>query len=121
MNRVIQRDPVARRKYRVRVKVRGSGSKPRISVFRSSKYLYAQVIDDTAGRTVASFSTLHLKRDGKNKGVKPVELSKVMGKELAAILKTLKIESAVLDRGSYAYRGSIATFANALRENGITI
>lgn len=121
MNRTVSRSPVERRKYRVRAKIRGSEQRPRVSVFRSNKYLYAQVIDDAAQKTVASISTLQLIRKGGKEGVKPVELSKEMGRQLAVMLKQLNIEKAVLDRGQYAYKGSIHALAEGLRESGIAI
>lgn len=96
-----------RRKKRVRNKIRGTSVFPRISVFRSNRFLYAQAIDDENGRTLAFI-------EGK-KGYGAKEL----GLALSVKLKKAKIEKIVFDKGSYKYHGKIEAFATGLREGGI--
>ncbi len=111
-----------RRKKRVRAKVQGSEDRPRISIFRSNRYFYAQAIDDVNQKTIAAITNFPGKK-GKAPATKkkPIEISQDLGKEFASKLKAIKIESAVLDRGPYAYNGNVKAFAESLRENGITI
>lgn len=110
-----------RRKKRVRAKLHGSEARPRISIFRSNQYFYAQAIDDANQKTIASISSLVGKDGKKFEKMKPVELSKTLGKQLAEKLKAIKVESAIIDRGPYAYNGNVKAFAESMRENGITI
>lgn len=119
-----------RRKKRVRAVIHGSGDRPRISVFKSNKYFYAQAIDDSTHRTLAAITNLQPKSEEKGSkketkketsDKKPVEISRELGKMMADKLKSLKIEKAVLDRGPYAYKGNVHAFAEGLRENGIII
>jgi large subunit ribosomal protein L18 len=109
-----------RRKRRVRAKLHGSEERPRITIFRSNKYFYAQAIDDVGHKTVAAISSFKGK-EGKMEKMAPIEVSKTLGKEFAEKLKSLKIETAIIDRGPYAYNGNVKAFAESLRENGITI
>lgn len=105
----------AKRKLRVRGSIFGVANKPRLSVFRSNKYLYAQVIDDQNGTTLASV-------DGKKLGLgNNKENAKEVAKAFAETLKKNKISEVVFDRNGYLYHGVIAAFADALRENGITL
>lgn len=104
-----------KRKTRVRGRVSGDSAKPRISVFRSNRYFYAQAIDDTKGITLASV-------DGKKEGLKNNKDDvKKLGEIFANNLKTAGISDAVFDRNGYLYHGVVASFADSLRENGIKI
>lgn len=104
-----------KRKLRTRGKIFGVSTKPRISVFKSNKYFYAQAINDEAGVTLASV-------DGKKLGLgNNKEDAKKIASEFAASLKKAKIEEAVFDRNGYLYHGVVAAFADTLRENGIKL
>jgi large subunit ribosomal protein L18 len=101
------------RKRRVRGKISGTASLPRVSVFKSNKHFYAQAIDDVAGVTLAS-------ADGKKMGLKAnKEDAKKVAAAMADALKAKKIETVVFDRNGYLYHGVVAAFADALREAGI--
>ncbi len=105
----------AKRKSRVRGKIFGTAQKPRITIFRSNKHVYAQAIDDNAGKTLAA-------ADGRVMGLKAnKEAATQVGAALAAKLKEQGIEVAVFDRNGYIYHGVVAAFADALRENGIKL
>jgi|SRR5579859_7113141 len=103
------------RQKRVRGKIHGTKELPRLSVFRSNKYLYAQVIDDDNGKTLAAVSEKELKE---NKA-KPMESSKALGNLLADKLKKAKISSIVFDKGAYKYHGKVKAFAEGAREGGL--
>ncbi len=106
----IKRD---RRRGRIRSKIFGIAEKPRLSVFRSNKYIWAQLIDDTKGNTIASATS---------KGVKAkngVERAKIVGQNIAKIAISKKIENVVFDRGGYLYTGSISALADGAREAGL--
>jgi large subunit ribosomal protein L18 len=105
-----------RRKNRVRATISGTASKPRLSVFRSNTHIYAQVIDDTAGKTLCESSDLKINE----KGTKTESASKV-GADIASKMKALKIENAVFDRNGFLYHGRVKTLADAVREAGIQI
>lgn len=102
-----------RRQKRIRAKVSGSEARPRLSVFRSNKFVYAQLINDEAGRTVASASTVDLK--GKN----AVEKAKELGKEIAKKAMAVNVKTVVFDRGGYIYAGKIRAVAEGAREGGL--
>lgn len=105
-----------RRKNRVRATISGTASKPRLSVFRSNTHIYAQVIDDTAGKTLCASSDLKINE----KGTKS-ELAAKVGADIASKMKALKIENAVFDRNGFLYHGRVKTLADAVREAGIQI
>ena len=105
----------AKRKARVRGRVFGTSKKPRVTVFRSNRHIYAQAIDDTTGSTLAA-------ADGCAMGLKANKESAIkVAKALAVAMKDKGIEKAVFDRNGYIYHGVIAAFADALRENGIEV
>jgi len=110
-----------RRKRRVSANIKGSSVKPRINVFRSNYYIYAQAIDDEKKITVASYSSLNLRKEKDFQKNKKVEEAKKVGLKLAAILKEKKIIKAVFDRNIYAYQGRTKALADGLREGGIRI
>jgi large subunit ribosomal protein L18 len=105
-----------RRHHRVRKGVKGTGSRPRLAVFRSNKYIYAQVIDDEAGRTVASASSLE--GDLRDKGLS-VETAGEVGRLVAERAKEAGVESVVFDRGGFAYHGRVKALADAARDAGL--
>ena len=110
----------ARRKQRVRLSLRRSaGGRPRLSVFRSSKHIYAQVIDDQKGETLASASSMEkTQREGAKTGAN-IEAAKAVGKLIAERALQKGIKDVVFDRGSYLYHGRIKALADAAREGGL--
>ncbi|MEJ2111289.1 MAG: 50S ribosomal protein L18 [Acidobacteriota bacterium] len=104
---------------RIRKTVTGSASRPRLCVFRSLKYMYAQVIDDSQGLTLAAASTGEKELRGSLKYTGNVEASKLLGKTIAERAKAKGIESVVFDRGGYLYHGRIKAVAEAARESGL--
>ena len=117
----INLDRKLRRKRRVSSNIRGTGDRPRISIFRSSKYIYAQAIDDVTKKTLLSFSNADLKKEKDFKKGKKSEDSKMIGVGLAKKLIEKKILSGVFDRGSYTYNGRVKALAEGLREGGLKI
>ena len=113
-------DRTLRRTAKVRRNIRrAAGSRARLSVFRSSKHIYAQVIDDANGRTLASASSLEKEmRDGLKTGAN-VNAAKVVGKLLAERALQKGIKDVVFDRGGYRYHGRIKALADAAREGGL--
>ena len=111
----------ARRKQRVRLALRRSSSgRPRLSVFRSSKHIYAQVIDDLKGETLASASSLEKSmRDGGKTGA-DIDAAKAVGKLLAERAAEKGVKEVVFDRGSYLYHGRVKALADAARESGLS-
>ena len=111
----------ARRKRSVRMKLRRSGGgRPHLSVFRSSKHIYAQVIDDQKGETLASASSLEKSmRDGGKTGA-DIDAAKAVGKLLAQRAAEKGVKEVVFDRGSYLYHGRVKALADAARESGLS-
>lgn len=107
-----------RRQRRVRSKIHGTEERPRVSIYRSNKYIYAQVINDDAAKTVVAISSLKIKE---GEASTKTDKAKVVGKELASLLKKNKIEKVIFDRGSFAYKGRLKALAEGLRENGIEV
>ena len=114
-NRQVARE---RRHRRVRKKVRGTPERPRLAVFRSNKHVYAQVIDDVNGRTLAAAST---KEKGFTGATATVEAAKQIGKLVGERAKAAGIDTVVLDRGGFRYHGRIAGVADGARESGLTL
>ena len=109
-----------RRRARVRRAVKAAANgRPRLSVFRSSKNIYAQIIDDVAGATLASASTLEKDLKGSLKTGADVEAAKVVGKLLAERAKSAGVEQVVFDRGGYIYHGRVKALADGAREGGL--
>lgn len=104
-----------KRQKKVRGKIKGVSDSPRLSVFRSNRYIFAQAIDDSKGETVASMS----ERDLKDKSKIKAERAKEVGMLLAQKLKKLKIEKIIFDRGAFRYHGRVKSLAEGLREGGI--
>ena len=106
-----------RRHLRVRKKVRGTAARPRLAVFRSNKHIYAQVIDDVAGRTLASASTMEKRPTGG--ATATVDAAKAVGERLGERAKAAGIESVVFDRGGFKYHGRVAAVADGARDAGL--
>jgi large subunit ribosomal protein L18 len=104
-------------RYRIRKKISGSATKPRLSVFRSNKDIYVQLIDDTNGTTIASASSRQ-KDIAAQKGNK-VEMSKLVGEAIAKKSQELGIKDVVFDRSGYLYHGRIKAVAEGAREGGL--
>jgi large subunit ribosomal protein L18 len=108
-----------RRKLRIRRKISGSAERPRLTVFRSSKHIYAQVVDDVAGSTVAHASTLS--RDVRAGAVEAnkSDAAKQVGAAIAKLLISKGIDKVVFDRNGYLYHGRVRALADAAREAGL--
>ena len=104
-----------RRRRRVRAKVRGSAERPRLSVYRSNRGLFAQLIDDDAGRTLAAVSWT----ESDLRKLSPMEQAKKVGEELAKRASAAGIESCTFDRGGYRYHGRVKALADGAREGGL--
>jgi large subunit ribosomal protein L18 len=113
-------DRIMRRQGRVRGALRrAAGERKRLSVFRSSKHIYAQVIDDDAGVTVVAASSIEkTSRDGMKTGAS-VEAAKAVGKLIAERAQEKGIKDVVFDRGAYLYHGRVKALADAAREGGL--
>ena|SRR3989344_1029221 len=108
------------RHRRVRSRVTGTPEKPRLAVFRSHSHIYAQVIDDTASRTLLSLSDLGLlKKDFKGK--KKTEIAAVVGRSLGEQIKKRGIAAVQFDRGGFKYHGRVKALAEGLREAGVKL
>jgi large subunit ribosomal protein L18 len=112
---------IERRKARVRRSIKAAaGGRPRLSVFRSSKHIYAQVIDDAAGATVASASSMEKDLRGSLKTGADIGAAKAVGKLVAERAAAKGVKEVVFDRGSYLYHGRIKALADAAREGGLS-
>ena len=103
-----------RLKKGIRKKISGTADRPRLSVFKSNKRIYGQLIDDIAGHTLASVSSQETGKDGIN-----IEISKETGQKLAAKAKEVGIENVIFDRNGYPYHGKVKSFADGAREGGL--
>ncbi|MBK9146380.1 MAG: 50S ribosomal protein L18 [Flavobacteriales bacterium] len=101
---------------RVRKTVQGTNERPRLSIYRSNTGMYAQIIDDVAGRTLASASSL---KDKKANGIPKIEQAKVVGQAIAEKAKAAGIDKVVFDRNGYLYHGRVKALAEAAREAGL--
>lgn len=101
------------RHKRIRARVAGTGAKPRLSVFKSNTGIYAQLIDDSSGATLAALDTRKLA------GESLVGRAEALGAELAKMAKGKGVEAVVFDRGGFRYQGAIAAFADAARAGGL--
>lgn len=106
-----------RRKNRVRKKVFGLPNRPRVSIFKSNKYIYAQAIDDIGGKTIASVSSISKELEKKLNDT--IEDAKILGSMLAKKLLEKGIDKVVFDRNFYKYHGVVKSFAESMRESGI--
>jgi large subunit ribosomal protein L18 len=119
MNTAEKARQLARRHQRVRQRVSGTPDRPRLNVFRSSAHIYAQIIDDIKGTTLASASSLDKSLRKTLKSTSSIDAAKAVGKLLAERAKTAQITSVVFDRGGRLYHGRIKALADASREGGL--
>ena len=110
----IKRTPLEKRHRRVRKKVIGSPERPRLAVYRSNRHIYAQVIDDVAGRTLAASSTLAVAE-----GDDPKAKAKAVGAQLAEKAKAAGVTRVAFDRGGFRYHGRVQALADGAREAGL--
>ncbi len=108
-----------RRHARVRKHISGTASRPRLSVFRSLSEIYVQVIDDEAGKTIASASSIDKELRAKMKDLKKVEQARLVGEAIAERAKKAGVTSIVFDRGGFRYTGRVKALADAAREGGL--
>ena len=106
-----------KRRRRVRAKISGTATRPRISVFRSNRGISAQLVDDVAGHTLAAVAWTEAPLRDKS----PMEQASEAGKLLAERAQAAGVESAVFDRGGYQYHGRVKAFAEGVREGGLTV
>ncbi len=119
LSKTERKSPVLRRKKRVRKKVLGTPQRPRLTVFRTNKHMYAQVIDDTAGRTLVSACTLSPELRGVLRSTGSVEAASKVGELLAKKAVEAKVEKVVFDRNRYRYHGRVKALADAARQGGL--
>lgn len=108
-----------KRHLRVRKKIQGTAARPRLNVFRSGKHMYAQIIDDVAGVTIASASTIDKELSTDIKNGASVESARKVGELVAKRAKDKGVSNIVFDRSGYLYHGRIAALAEAAREAGL--
>jgi large subunit ribosomal protein L18 len=107
------------RHERLRKTVFGTAQRPRLAIFRSARHIYAQVIDDDAGHTLAAASTLQEALAAQIKDAKPLDAAKAVGTAIATSAKAAGITSVVFDRGGFKYHGRVKALADAAREAGL--
>ena len=110
-----------RRKLRIRKRVSGTPERPRLTVFRSAKHIYAQVIDDTTGKTLAHASTLSKDLKGTLEEDNKVQAAKKVGALIAKICKSKKIDHVVFDRNGHMNHGRVSALAQAARDAGLDL
>jgi len=109
----------AKRRARVRAKISGTEVRPRISIFRSARHIYAQAIADDTARTLGEVSTLSKELKGIVSGMKKIEAAREVGKLLSQLLRNRGIEQVTFDRGRFLYHGRVKALADAAREAGL--
>ncbi|MBP9501411.1 MAG: 50S ribosomal protein L18 [Candidatus Promineofilum sp.] len=114
-------DPRKRRQRRIRMKISGTPERPRLNVFRSLNHIYAQVIDDVAGHTLASASTVDKDIAEQIAGKKKGEQAAIVGKIVAQRALDAGIQEVVFDRGGYIYHGRVKALADGAREGGLKL
>lgn len=108
-----------RRKRSIRKKISGTAERPRLSIFRSNKHIYAQVIDDVSGKTLASVSTESATVKSEISDKKKTQAAQVVGQKIAEQCKSLSIETVVFDRNGFIYHGRVKAVAEGAREGGL--
>ena len=120
MIKKFNRNKSRKKRHRViRKNIQGTPERPRLNVFRSSKHIYAQLIDDTQMNTIVSSSTLDKKIADKLDGLSKKEAAEIVGKDIAEKAKETGVEKVVFDRGGYLYHGRVKALAEGARENGL--
>jgi large subunit ribosomal protein L18 len=118
MTQIASRGAARRKRHdRIRLRVEGSESRPRLAVFRSNVHIYAQVIDDGAGKTLAAASTVEKELRGSSQT--KIEEAAVVGRLIAERAKTAGVQRVVFDRAGFRYHGRIKSLADAAREAGL--
>ena len=118
--KVNKRQRRARRHSRVRAKIKGTASIPRVSIFRSNRHIFAQLIDDSTGKVMASASDLKMvKTEGKTTKGSKTERASLVGAALAAEALKIGISRVAFDRGGYKYHGQVKALAEGLRKGGL--
>jgi large subunit ribosomal protein L18 len=119
MIKKVSRDILRRKRHeRIRLRLAGSTERPRLSIFRSAKFIYAQVIDDSSGRTLAAASSREATLAA---GSGKVETARSVGRALAQRAKAAGVSAVVLDRGGYRYHGRVRSLAEGAREGGLDL
>lgn len=113
------RTPIEKTKARIRDKVKGTSLKPRLSIYRSNEHIYAQLIDDSLGRTIVASSTLDKGVKANLSSTSTCDASIAVGKSIAQKCLANKIDTVVFDRGGRLYHGRIKALADAAREEGL--
>ena len=108
-----------KRKKRVRKNILGDADRPRLSVFKSSRHIYAQIIDDRKGQTITAASTMSKQLRADTTPLKKIEAAKFVGKLLAERAKALGISKVAFDRGGFLYHGRVKELAESCREHGL--
>jgi large subunit ribosomal protein L18 len=106
-------------KYRIRKRLSGSEARPRMTVYRSNKQIYVQLVDDVSGATLCSASSKE--KEIASKKVNKIEQAKLVGKRIAEVAKEKGIETVVFDRNGYLYHGRVKNLADAARESGLKL
>jgi len=106
-------------KYRIRKRLSGSGERPRMTVYRSNKQIYVQLVDDSSGQTLVSASSKE--KEIATQKVNKIDQAKLVGKRLAEKAKEKGIESVVFDRNGYLYHGRVKNLADAARKSGLKL
>jgi large subunit ribosomal protein L18 len=109
-----------RRKVSIRLRLSGTAERPRLSVFRSARYVYAQAVDDTTGRVLAAASELETTLKGQVAGKPKKERARAVGKAIGDKLVALQIKAVVFDRNGYIYHGRVKEVADGARDAGLT-
>jgi large subunit ribosomal protein L18 len=118
MTQVATRGAARQKRHdRIRLSLAGTGERPRLAVFRSLNHIYAQVVDDASGRTVAAASSVE--KELRSSGQTKTEEAKVVGRLLAERAKTAGVRRVVFDRAGFRYHGRIKSLADAAREAGL--
>ncbi len=114
-----KREARERRRIRIRQKVKGTAERPRLTVFRSARHIYAQVIDDESNRVLVSAGTVKKAAREEFARLKKIEQAKRIGAEIAVLCKEKGIQKIVFDRNGYQYHGRVMALAAAAREKGL--
>ncbi len=114
-----KREARKRRQRRIRARIQGSGARPRLNVFRSANHIYAQLIDDGAGATLAAASTLDKALREETAALNKAEAARLVGQALGERALAAGLEEAVFDRGGYRYHGRVAALADGARAAGL--
>ncbi len=113
------RQAYLKRKYRIRRKIRGTAERPRLTVFRSAKHIYAQIIDDESGKTIAAASSVEKQIRDEIKDLKKAEIAEKVGNLVAERCLAKNVDKIVFDRNGFVYHGRVAKLADGARKKGL--